>query len=149
MYEHETPTDPLCVKIRTGFVINFTNFPVLCQQKLQSDTSLYNMWDKVSALDHSCNDFFPIVNIDKYFSGAVGMTIGDTTMNVSMHEDNTGALVFVDTLPPQFTNQSKYYNSKTIWFQEKINKHKIRLVKIDTLEQLTDIFKKGIRRVSL
>jgi len=28
-------------------------------------------------------------------------------MNVSIHEDNSGALVLVKTLPPQFTPRSK------------------------------------------
>ena len=45
-----------------------------------------------------------------------GPQAGDMNMNVSVHEDNSGALVLAETLPPQFTPRSKYYATKTIWF---------------------------------
>jgi hypothetical protein len=36
---------------------------------------------------------------------AVGIQAGDVNMKVSVHEDNLGALVLAETLPPQFTPQ--------------------------------------------
>lgn len=77
---------------------------------------------------------------------AVGLPIGDTTLNVSVHEDNAGALVLAKTLPPAFTPRSKYYAIKTIWFREEIVKRGIKLLKIDTVEQLGDLFTKGLTR---
>ena len=67
-------------------------------------------------------------------------------MRVSVHEENSGALVLAETLPPQFTPRSKYYATKTIWFCdcEEIHKWGIKLLKIDTTEQLRDIFTKGL-----
>jgi hypothetical protein len=35
----------------------------------------------------------------------------ETMMQLSVHEDNSGALVLAKTLPPQFTLRSKYYAS--------------------------------------
>jgi hypothetical protein len=67
-------------------------------------------------------------------------------MNVSIHEDNLGALVLAKTLPPQFTPQSKYYVIKTILFHEEIFKRDVQLHKIDTVKQLCDIFTKGLSR---
>ncbi len=67
-------------------------------------------------------------------------------MNISVHEDNSGALVLAETLPPQFTPRSKYYATKTIWFREEIHKRGIKLKKIETSEQLGDIFTKGLPR---
>ena len=55
-----------------------------------------------------------------------------TSMHVSIHEDNAGALVLAETLPPQFTPRSKHYAIKTIWFREEIVKRGIKLLKIDT-----------------
>ena len=83
----------------------------------------------------------------KYISRLVGLTIVYTTKNFSIHEDNAGALFLADKLPPQFTPCSKYYASNNIWFQEETDKRKIRLVKINTLEQLGGIFTKGLGRV--
>eukprot|EP00804_Cyclotella_cryptica_P030032 CCRYP_016931-RB/>CCRYP_016931-RB protein AED:0.13 eAED:0.13 QI:0/-1/0/1/-1/0/1/0/99 len=78
----------------------------------------------------------------------VGLPLKETTMNVPIHEDNAGALVLAETLPPQFTPRSKHYAIKMIWFHEQIVKRKIKLVKIDTVEQLGDLFTKGLTRVT-
>ena len=77
---------------------------------------------------------------------AVGLSIGAPLMKVSVHKDNVGALILAKTLPPQFTPRSKYYATKTIWFREEINKRKIQLLKISTIEQLGDMFTKGLPR---
>ncbi len=75
---------------------------------------------------------------------SVKLLIRKTTMNVSIYEDNSGALVLAKTLPPQFTPQSKYYPIKTIWFREEIFKRDVQLHKINTVKQLGDIFTKGL-----
>ena len=69
-------------------------------------------------------------------------------MNVSIHEDDAGALILANTFPPKFTPRSKYYASKTIWFCEEINNREIKLLKIETFEQLGGIFTKGLLRGS-
>ncbi len=78
---------------------------------------------------------------------ATNLPIGDMTMNVSIHEDNSGALVLAKTLSPQLTPQSKYYTIKTIWFFKEIFKRDIQLNKINTVEQLGDISTKRLTRV--
>eukprot|EP00804_Cyclotella_cryptica_P010003 CCRYP_015429-RA/>CCRYP_015429-RA protein AED:0.12 eAED:0.12 QI:0/-1/0/1/-1/0/1/0/80 len=69
-------------------------------------------------------------------------------MNVSIHEDNAGALVLANTLPPQFTPRSKQYAIKTIWFLEQIVQMKIKLLKVDTVEQLGDLLTKGLPTIT-
>ena len=76
----------------------------------------------------------------------VGLPVSRAAMNVSIHEDNAGALVLAGTLPPQFTPRSKHYAVKTIWFREQIVLRGIGLVKVDTVEQLGDLFTKGLPR---
>ena len=78
----------------------------------------------------------------------LGLEVGDTSMNVSIHEDNSGALILAETLPPQYTPRSKHYAIKTVWFRKAIVKRGIKLVKIDTIEQLGDIFTKSLPRVT-
>ncbi len=78
----------------------------------------------------------------------VNLSIGQTTLKLSVHEDNLGALVLAKTLPPQFTPQSKYYAIKTIWFCKKNHKHCIQLLKIVTVKELGDIFTKGLPQVA-
>ncbi len=69
-------------------------------------------------------------------------------MNVLVHEDKSGAIVLAETLPPQFTPRGKYYATKTIWFREKIHRRGIKLNKIETSEQLGDIFTKGLTQAT-
>ena len=40
--------------------------------------------------------------------------IGDTKMNVSVHEDDYVVLIVEETLPRQFTPWSNHYSSKTV-----------------------------------
>ena len=75
---------------------------------------------------------------------AVGIPAGDVNMRVSVHEDNSGALVLAETLPPQLTPHSKYYATKTIWFREEIHKRGIKVFKIETSEQFGDMLTKGL-----
>ena len=148
MYGHEKPTDPSCVKSRTGYTITFANCPVIWQSKLQTETALSTMEAEIVALAHSCREMFPIMDMTKTLCEAVDLPIGEAIVNVSIHEDNAGALVLAQTLPPQFTPRSKHYAAKTIWFREEINKRGIKLLKIDTLEQLGDMFTKGLPRAT-
>ncbi len=54
--------------------------------------------------------------------------------------------MLAETLPPQFTPRSKYYATKTIWFREEITRRGIKLLKIETSEQLGDMFTKGLAK---
>jgi hypothetical protein len=146
-YGHEKPTNPSCAKSCTGFVITFAYVPILWQSKLQTETALSTMEAKVIALLACCRELFPIIDMVESLTAAVNLPIGETTMKLSVHEDNSGALVLAKTLPPQFTPRSKYYAIKTIWFCKEIHRQNINLLKIDTIEQLGDIFTKGLARV--
>ena len=75
----------------------------------------------------------------------VGLSTEDmATMHVSVHEDNSGALILSETIPPQFTPRSKYYCAKTVWFRTENMQKGMVLQKIETKEQLGDIFTKGL-----
>jgi hypothetical protein len=123
MYGHEDHTDPACTKSRTGFIITFAECPVLWQSKLQTEMALSTMEAEIIALSACCRELFPIMDMVKSLTESVNLPIRITSMNVSIHEDNLGALlVLAKTLPPQFTPRSKYYAIKTIWFREEIVK---------------------------
>ena len=49
---------------------------------------------------------------------------------------------------PKLTTRNKHYVAKSIWFQEDIVKRGIQLVKIDTGEQLGDIFTKSLPKTT-
>ncbi len=88
---------------------------------------------KIISLAHSCCELFPIIDMTNSLSEAIGLSIGDTTMNVSINEDNAGALVLARTLPPQFMPRSRFYAAKMTWFCEEINKQGIKILMINTV----------------
>jgi hypothetical protein len=149
LYGYEDVTDPANVKSRTGFLITVSDCPVVWVSKLQTETALSTMEAEIIALAHCCRELFPVVDIVKELGKVVGLATEDlVSMHVSVHEDNAGALVLAQTLPPQFTPRSKYYAIKTVWFREEIHKRGVHLLKIETAEQLGDIFTKGLPRAT-
>ena len=148
LFGFEKPTDPASAKSRTGFTILVAEVPVLWISKLQTETALSTMEAEIVALSHSCKELFPVMEIVGSVGPAFGIPVGTTEMNVSIHEDNAGALILAQKLPPEYTPRSKYYHIKTIWFREEVVKRGIKLLKIETVEQLGDIFTKGLSKVT-
>ena len=64
---------------------------------------------KFIALAVCCRELFSIMDMISSVTNSVKLPIEQTTMNVSIHQNNLGELVLAKTLPPQFTPQSKYY----------------------------------------
>ena len=99
----------------------------------------------IIALVHCYWELFPVCDTVKEIGKVVGMeTRKMSSIHVSIHKDNAGALVLAETIPPEFMPQSKYYAIKMVWFRQEIQKRGIKLLKIDTVEQLGDIFMKEL-----
>ena len=83
-------------------------------------------------------------------AGALGLLSPDSAnIHVRIHEDNTGALTLAKMEPGRMTPRSKHYALRYHWFRQQLSPHgprKIELVKIDTKDQLRDIFTKPLKR---
>jgi hypothetical protein len=149
MYGYLKITDPACVKSRTGFLITVSDCPMVWFSKLQTETAMSTMEAEIIALAHCCRELFPVCDIVKEVGKVVGMKTDDlSSVHVSVHEDNAGALVLAETIPPESTPRSKYYAIKTVWFREEIQKRGVKLFNIDTVEQSGDIFTKALPRAT-
>jgi hypothetical protein len=69
-------------------------------------------------------------------------------MHTKIHEDNVGALILAKLEPRQMSPRSKHYAVEYHWFREHLIPQNIQLVKIDTDEQLGDLFTKGLAKVA-
>ncbi|KAL7524697.1 hypothetical protein ACHAXR_002241, partial [Thalassiosira sp. AJA248-18] len=104
LWGYEDSLDPLCVRSRTGFVINVANCPVFWKSQLQTETATSTMMSEVIALAHCCRELMPILDMVDEIGEAVGLEQSESPkMHIRIHEDNAGALVLAQTLPPQFT----------------------------------------------
>ena len=136
MYGHKKVTNPACAKSCLGFLLTVSDCPMVWVSKLQTETALSTMEAEIIALAHCCRELFPVMDIVAEIGEVVGMETKElVSMHVSIHEDNAGALVLAETIPPQFTPRSKYFAIETVWFREEIQKQGVRLLKIETVQQ--------------
>ena len=84
-------------------------------------------WDftvdvNIILLDHIFSELFTNMETVDFFVEAVGIPTGDTNINVSINEDNSGLLVMGNNLPTKFTPHKqalwyKYNMFSWVYFQ--------------------------------
>ena len=149
LWGHEHPQDPHCVRSRTGYVITLANCPILWKSKLQTEIALSTMEAEYVALSTACKDLFPVMDLVKELGTAFDLPIRDKSrFHVRVHEDNVGALTLGKLEPRRMTPRSKHYAVKYHWFRSQLEPRGVTLHKIDSAEQLGDIFTKGLGRIA-
>jgi hypothetical protein len=151
LYGHEDSQDPHCARSRTGYIILAFGCPVLWKSKLQTEIALSTMEAEYVALSTACKDLIPIIALVKELRRAVGLPEEVTTnLHTKVHEDNVGALTLAKLEPARMTPRSKHYAIKYHWFREYVSKptNQVTIVKIETANQLGDIFTKGLTKVT-
>jgi hypothetical protein len=105
------------------------------------------MESEYCALSQACKDLFPIVELVQELAKSVGLQVdGVANMHIKIHEDNVGALTLANLEPGRMTPCSKHYALKYHWFREHVRANNVKIVKIDTTNQLGDLFTKGLPR---
>ena len=148
LWGYDDPQDPHCVRSRTGYVITLCGCPVLWASKLQTEIALSTMEAEYIALSTACKDLFPLIDLIQELGGCVGLDINKTAnLHTRIHKDNAGTLTLGKLKPRWMTPRIKHYAIKYHWFREHLGPRNIDLIKIDSSEQLGDIFTKGLGRV--
>eukprot|EP00804_Cyclotella_cryptica_P010321 CCRYP_012254-RA/>CCRYP_012254-RA protein AED:0.10 eAED:0.03 QI:0/0/0/1/1/1/3/0/1268 len=151
LYGHEDARDPHCARSRTGYVILAFGCPVLWCSRLQTEIALSTMEAEYVALSTACKDLLPLVSLIRELSDAVGLDASFVSnIHCKVHEDNVGALTLGRLEPRRMTSRSKHYAIKYRWFRDKVAdpSQRITLVKIDSKNQLGDLFTKGLAHTS-
>ena len=91
MYRGENNDDPEYAKIRNGFIITFSNFPVLWISKFKTETTFSTMEADIIDLDNCCWELFPIIDINQSLGKAVGLPVRFPSIKVYVREGNSGA----------------------------------------------------------
>jgi hypothetical protein len=148
LYNQEDAQDPHCVCSRTGYVICVANCPVIWKSKLHTEIALSTMEAEYVALSTSCKDLFHLLDLIRELASACGLPVKkNTNLHVKVHGDNVGALTLGRLEPRRMTPRSKHYTIKYHLFRERLGPRNIDLVKIDTKEQLGNMFTKGLSPV--
>ena len=61
-------------------------------------------------------------------------------------EDNVGALILANLEPGRSTSRSKHFTIKLHWFRESLETNDIEVLKVESKDQIADIFTKGLTK---
>ncbi|KAL7488952.1 hypothetical protein ACHAW6_014542 [Cyclotella cf. meneghiniana] len=150
-YGHEDSQDPHCACSCTGFVVLVFGCPVFCKSKLQTEIAMSTMEAKYVALSMACKDPLPLVALIRNLSTAVGLSSKLVSkIHMKICKVNSGALQLANMEPKHMTPCSKHYAIKYHWFHSHVSDKSnwISIVKIDTKNQLGDLFTKGLTHAS-
>ncbi len=106
LYGYEDNNDPDCVCSHMGYVISVARCPICWSSKLQTEMATSTMEAKIIALGSCCHDLLPILSLFDEIGIAIGIkkpsdnNFISSTMHVTTHEDNLGALILATTPPP-------------------------------------------------
>ena len=115
------------------------------------DIALSTMEAEYFALSMACKDLLRLVSLIRELSAAVGLDDSFVSnIHCKVHEDNIGALTLGRMKPRRMTPHYKHYVIKYQWFREKVADPSqcITLVKINTKNQLGDLFTEGLTHAS-
>jgi len=150
----EDDQDPVSVKSRSGHLITFMGCPLLWSSKLQTQIALSTMEAEYIALSNAMRDLIAIREILKEIATIVLVNSKATDPNFSaisrtftvpqsiVHEDNTACLKFANM--PKMSPRTKHIAIPYHFFRSKIEELEIKVVGINTNNQLADQFTKGL-----
>ena len=143
---HEDPLDPVCVKSRTGYMIEVMGCPVQWTSKLQPCIATSTMEAEYTALSMALRVVIPFMDVCRYFVSKFRPARGSSliTFKTTVHEDNMGALTLAKLEPGRSTPRSKFYAIKMHWFRSHLKPREIELEYIESSQQKADIFTKAL-----
>ncbi len=142
---YENPSDPTCVKSRTGFLIEVMGCPIQWMSKLQTNIATSTMEAEYTALSIALRHAIPLLEIIRYVTSSFCSTsMSVLTFKTTVHEDNLGALRLAQMEPGRNTPRSKFYAIKYHWFRSYLKPNEIELQHIDTSLQKANMLTKSL-----
>ena len=140
-YTKETADDPVSVFRRTGYYIIYFGCPVIWISKLQSEICLSTVEAEYIALSQAMRDVIPFIDQTKEMDHIFLQCSSPPMVKCTVFEDNNGALELATT--PRYHPRTKHIAIKYHHFREHVKNGIIKIVSIDTKEQIADQFTKG------
>ena len=141
-YKSFPDQDPTSVKSRTGYVILYQGCPTLWVSKMQTQCALSTMESEYIALSQSMRDLIPFLDYIQEMDDIFDQTTDLPNVHCSLFEDNNGALELAKT--PRYRPRTKHIAVKYHHFRSHVKSGRIKILPIDTREQIADQFTKGL-----
>ena len=145
LWKSEDDQDPVCVKSRTGYVLEFAGCPLSWTSKLQTEIALSTMESEYIALSQAMRELIPVRRVINEVAacispGEVASTKCRTFSKV--YEDNSSALLMANV--PRITPRNRHFAVKYHFFRENIRLGEIEMVKVESENQKADCLTKGL-----
>jgi hypothetical protein len=155
IYGKESREDADNVRSRGGHIILVNNCPIVWQSKLIDGICMSTMMAEYYALSTAMREVLPLRETVKVLVKGLKLSHPiSTSFKTTVWEDNMGALTLANMDPGRTTARSRHFDSKVHWFrshvtqpgQESITDSPITVIKVDTEQQLADLFTKPLPR---
>ena len=143
LWNVENHDDSVCVKSRTGFVITLGGCPVIWCSKLQTEIALSTTEAEYIALSQAMRSLLPLRGLFQEIATVLNInSTAPSLIKSNVYEDNNGCIKIASD-PLKFSARTKHIGVKYHFFRSHIGPN-IVLHKIDTHDQIADIFTKGL-----
>jgi len=143
LYNVENHTDPMCVKLRTGFVLLLGSCPMLWSSKLQTEITLSTMEAEYIALSQAMRALLPLRSLLQEVGTKLNLSfLTKLVIKMRVWEDNNRAIALASN-PMKFSARMKHMVIKYHFFPQHLGAD-ISVLKVDMKEQLADLFTKGL-----
>jgi hypothetical protein len=143
LYNVEKHEDPVCVKSRTGFVLMLGGCPLFWVSKLQNEIALSTTEAEYIALSQSMRSLLPMRRLLQEIGDTMSLRYSKKSLVRSkVWEDNNGALKLAANTS-KVSLRTKHIAIKYHHFRQHVGTD-IEVLKVDTTEQIADIFTKGL-----
>jgi hypothetical protein len=140
----ETGTDPASVLSRTGYVIRLYGCPILWCSKLQTEIALSTTEAEYIALSQAMREVIPLMDIYNSIQVVMMTEKLHPVVKCTVFEDNNGALELAKA--PKMRPRTKHIAIKYHHFRSKVDSGEVDIKRVDTKNQIADIFTKGLSR---
>ena len=134
--------DPDTARSRHGYVIMYEGCPVVCKSQLQTEITLSSTEAEYTGLSYALREAIPLINLLKEISNIFTFNKQNTVVKCRVFEDNIGALEIATN--HKYRPRTKHLNIRLHHFRSYVQDGTISISKIDTNDQIADIFTKPL-----
>ena len=146
-YTKETCEDPNSVKSRTGCVIKYAGCPITWFSRLQTEIALSTTEAEYIALSSAAREVLPLREMITELKPILNIPDANLVIKCTLFEDNMGAEELAKI--PKNRPRTKHIAVKYHHFREAVKIGILMVERVDTTNQLADIFTKPLARVPL
>ena len=139
-YTKEINYDPASCKSRTGCVIKYAGCPIHWFSRMQSEISLSTTEAEYIALSTAARELLPMRHLLSKIASKMSIITKPPRIHCTLFEDNIGAEMLAKA--PKMNPRTKHIAIKYHFFREAVKNKILKITRIDTKNQLADIFTK-------